>query len=219
MRLHEARVVLFVPGTRPDRIPKALSSGADAVVVDLEDAVAPAHKGEARQHAVEWLTAHPGTVAVRVNGAGTAEHTADVHALAACSALAVVVPKAESVEDLRAVADVLPGTALVPIVETATGLLTAAAVASAPAVVRLAFGSVARGLGFGGKLCIHPRQTGVVNQAFSPSAEELERSRRVVAAADASSEGVLVVDGRRVDRPVVDRARVLLERARTFARG
>jgi citrate lyase subunit beta/citryl-CoA lyase len=59
----------------------------------------------------------------------------------------------------------------------------------------------------------------VVNQAFSPTAEEVEQSLRVVAAADASSDGVLVLDGRMVDRPVVDRARALLERARGFGAG
>ena len=77
----------------------------------------------------------------------------------------------------------------------------------------------ARGLGLTGKLCIHPRQVSVVNEAFSPTADEVEQSRRVVAAADATSDGVLVLDGRMVDRPVVESARVLLERARGFASG
>ena len=275
MHPRHARSVLFVPGTRPDRFAKALSSSADAVILDLEDAVAPDKKAGARQHVVDWLTAHPASAAVRLNGVGTPEHARDVEALAACSSLAVVLPKAEAVEDLQALSEQLPGTALVPLVETATGLLAAAAVAGAPGVVRLAFGSVdlqldlqlddedirttgtafmtarfwlatasraagiappldgvvtaiedddrlrlesrrARGLGFTGKLCIHPRQTSVVNEAFSPNADDVEQSRRVVAAADATPEGVLVVDGRMVDRPVIDRARALLERARGF---
>lgn len=278
VQLASARSVLFVPGTRPDRFGKVLSSGADAVVLDLEDAVAPEHKSDARQHVVDWLTAHPASAAVRVNGPASPEHAADVQALTACSPLAAVLPKAELVEDLRALSERLPDTPLLPLVETAAGLLAAAAVAGAPGVVRLAFGSVdlqldldladedvqssgtpfmtarfwlataskaaglaapldgvvtaiedderlrvesvrARRLGFTGKLCIHPRQISILNQTFSPTAEEIEQSRRVVAAADVSPDGVFVLDGRMVDRPVVDRARVLLQRAHEFASG
>ena len=278
MSLREARSVLFVPGTRPDRFGKALSSGADAVVLDLEDSVAPEHKARARQHVVDWLTAHPASAAVRVNASGTPEHAADLESLRSCALLAVVLPKAHLVEDLRALRERLPDPPVLPLVETAGGLLAAAALAGAPGVVRLAFGSVdlqldldlpdedvlssgtpfmtarfwlaaasraagialpldgvvtamadderlrvesmrARGLGFTGKLCIHPRQIAVVNAAFSPTADEVVQSRRVVAAADATPDGVLVLDGRMVDRPVVDRARALLARAHSFASG
>jgi citrate lyase beta subunit len=69
---------------------------------------------------------------------------------------------------------------------------------------------LARSLGFGGKACIHPRQVPIVERAFTPSADELERARRVVAAyelARARGEGVVRVDGAMVDLPVYERAR------------
>jgi len=73
----------------------------------------------------------------------------------------------------------------------------------------------ARRLGFGGKLCIHPRQVGVVNAAMAPSATEVSRAARVLDAADGSQEAVRV-DGQMVDRPVVERAREVLRRAQLF---
>jgi citrate lyase subunit beta/citryl-CoA lyase len=70
----------------------------------------------------------------------------------------------------------------------------------------------ARRLGFGGKLCIHPSQVAAVNELFSPSADELDWAHRVIAAA--SLQGAVVVDGKLVDKPVLDRARRLLAAAR-----
>lgn len=69
----------------------------------------------------------------------------------------------------------------------------------------------ARRLGFGGKLCIHPRQVAVVNEQFSPSTEELKWAQRVVAVA--SDGGACVIDGKMVDKPVVARATRILFRA------
>jgi citrate lyase subunit beta/citryl-CoA lyase len=71
----------------------------------------------------------------------------------------------------------------------------------------------ARRLGFGGKLCIHPRQVPVVAAVFRPSDDEVQRALRIVEAADTSRSGVVVVDGRMVDRPVVALARNTLLRA------
>ena len=68
----------------------------------------------------------------------------------------------------------------------------------------------ARRLGFGAKLCIHPRQVAAVHAAFAPTADELAWAERVVAAAAASSGGAVAVDGRMVDRPVLLRAQALL---------
>jgi citrate lyase subunit beta/citryl-CoA lyase len=70
----------------------------------------------------------------------------------------------------------------------------------------------ARAFGFGAKLCIHPRQIGVVRDAMQPTPDELAWARRVVAAAE-RSEGAVEVDGRMVDRPVILKARALLDRA------
>lgn len=68
----------------------------------------------------------------------------------------------------------------------------------------------ARRLGFGGKLCIHPRQVAVVHQAFAPDHVEIERARAIVAAADSAAAGAIRLDGKLIDRPVVERARRVL---------
>jgi citrate lyase subunit beta/citryl-CoA lyase len=65
----------------------------------------------------------------------------------------------------------------------------------------------ARSLGFGGKLCIHPRQVGAVNAAFSPSADEIAMARRIVQAYERAQGGAVSVDGRMVDLPVLLKAR------------
>jgi len=69
----------------------------------------------------------------------------------------------------------------------------------------------ARRLGFGGKLCIHPRQVAIVHQAFAPDAAEIARARAIVAAADGAEAGAIRLDGKLIDRPVVERARRVLE--------
>jgi citrate lyase subunit beta/citryl-CoA lyase len=72
----------------------------------------------------------------------------------------------------------------------------------------LAFG---RALGFGAKLCIHPKQVAVIRKALLPTAAEIDWARRVVAAAAAGG-GAVQVDGRMVDRPVLLKARAILDR-------
>lgn len=120
-----ASTFLFVPATRPERIAKALASGAGAVIVDLEDAVAPGEKAAARaalQTAVASLDAgQRARLLVRVNAAGTPWHTDDVAAVAACVAQGLagaMVAKAESAAVLGAMAGALgPRGLLVPLVE------------------------------------------------------------------------------------------------------
>lgn len=70
-----------------------------------------------------------------------------------------------------------------------------------------------RSLGFGGKLCIHPRQVAVVNEAFLPTPGEVEWARKVITANEASGGGVTSVDGKMVDKPVIERARRILAEA------
>lgn len=70
----------------------------------------------------------------------------------------------------------------------------------------------ARNFGFGAKFCIHPRQVGIVNAGFMPNGEEVSWARRVLAAAEQSGDGVFQLDGKMIDRPVLDRARFLLDR-------
>src|SRR5258707_15382198 len=91
---------LFVPGNRPERFAKACDSGAEAVILDLEDAVAPAAKAEARDAVCAWLSSG-GRAYVRINSAGTEWYDRDVVALTGSPGLmGLVVPKAESAESL-----------------------------------------------------------------------------------------------------------------------
>ncbi|MFE3998619.1 HpcH/HpaI aldolase/citrate lyase family protein [Nocardioides sp. YIM B13467] len=138
-----ACIWLFVPGDRPERFAKAAAAGPDIVVVDLEDAVAPARKDAARAHVTDWLPRAGVTVAVRINAAGTTWHDADVAALAALGGPSLVVlPKADSPETVAAILAALPdGSAVVALIETALGVARAIDLARSPGVVRLAFGS------------------------------------------------------------------------------
>jgi citrate lyase subunit beta / citryl-CoA lyase len=140
-RVAAARSFLFVPGHRPDRFAKARDSGADVVVLDLEDAVGVDHKARARDHVRDWLAAGHRAV-VRINAPGTPWFDEDIAAIGELAG-AVMVPKAEDAAVLGAVAALLPtGTGIIPLVETAAGVVDAVAVCGAPSVVRPAFGSV-----------------------------------------------------------------------------
>lgn len=132
---------LFVPGNVPRRFAKAAAAGADAVVIDLEDAVRPEDKDTARAETLRWLS-EGGQAWVRLNAAGTPWCDADVDAVAGASGLlGVLVPKAEDPAALAAVSARL-GTAVVALVETAAGLHRVHDVATTPGVTRLAFGSL-----------------------------------------------------------------------------
>ncbi|USX53946.1 CoA ester lyase [Lentzea sp. HUAS12] len=128
------RSFLFVPGDRPDRFAKALASGADAVILDLEDAVAPEHKTRAREHVRAWLASGNRAI-VRINAAGTPWHRDDVEATRH-SASALMVPKAETPADLDL------GVPTIPLIETAAGVLNAATLCKADTALRPAFGSI-----------------------------------------------------------------------------
>ena len=262
-----ARSYLFVPGTRPDRFPKAAASGADAVIIDLEDAVPPPEKSKARAAVEAWVNpAQP--VVLRINGVETDWFRDDVTCCRMPGIRAVMLPKTESVEHLRRVEELL-GSAIpiLPLIETARGFWNALEIARDRAVQRLIFGSIdfqvdvgipgeqeellyfrsqlvllsrlagiqapvdgintqiddtqqlradalrARRLGFSGKLCIHPKQIPVVNECFTPTADEVAWALRVVEAATAAKGAAVAVDGRMVDRPVVLKAQRILEGA------
>jgi citrate lyase subunit beta/citryl-CoA lyase len=136
--LETARTFLFVPADRPDRFGKAVAAGADVVIIDLEDAVAPENKVHARAGVARWL-AGGRRAAVRINGRTTPWHDDDVAAVS--TATAVVVPKAESAEDVAACHD-NGAVAIIPLIETPRGLLAAGEICRAPGVVRVAFGNV-----------------------------------------------------------------------------
>ncbi|MFY3936976.1 HpcH/HpaI aldolase/citrate lyase family protein [Achromobacter xylosoxidans] len=143
------RTALFVPASRAERIPKALASGADAVIVDLEDAVEHLAKASAREALCDFLGTQPqARVWVRINDASTSWHDDDLKACRGKPAVAgILLPKAESLAQVRHVAQT--GLPVIPILETARGILNAAEVAGTPGVARLAFGSLDYGLDLG----------------------------------------------------------------------
>ena len=264
MRDLQPRSYLFVPGNRPERFAKALASGADAVIVDLEDAVPPEQKDAARASVADWLAAsHP--VVLRINAADTPWFRDDLALCRHAGVAAVMLAKAERAADVVEIGALAP---IVPLIESAAGFDQLRAIAATPNVQRLAFGAIdfqldldmragfdelvffrsqlvlasrianigapidspstaidateeveseaqgARRLGFGAKLCIHPKQVAVVNRSFSPSAAELAWAQRVIAVADASGGAAVALDGTMIDKPVILRAQAILRRAR-----
>lgn len=138
------RSLLFVPGSRPERIAKALAAGADGVCVDLEDAVAPDAKDAARGAVLDELGA-PGRFGVRVNPMETDWGRADADALAAHghAPAFVMLPKAESAAQIDILAAALDGAGdagIVPIIESAEGLKNAWEICAADGVSAVLFG-------------------------------------------------------------------------------
>lgn len=267
------RSYLFVPGDRPERFEKALASIADAVVLDLEDAVAPPAKAAARAAVATLLasTPQPERIVVRINDEATPWFDDDVALLRDAGARAAMLPKAERAASIVRLRAACPGIVVLPLVETARGVLGAEALASADGVQRLVFGTIdyaldmdlqgplattlgldaaaarlamvsracgllppvagvtvalddeaqlradmdrARAHGFAAKLCIHPRQLAPLHALLTPDADELAWARRVLAAAAATGGAAVQLDGRMVDRPVIERARRTVQRAR-----
>ncbi len=139
---------LFVPGNRPERVAKALASGADRVIIDLEDAVPPADKAAARQAVAEVLTQLPtlDALLLRINDAGTPWYADDLALAASHQVPGVMLPKCESADQVAAVLRVMhianPQARVLPLIESARGVLAASAIAAAPGVERLAFGTL-----------------------------------------------------------------------------
>jgi len=140
------RTYLFVPGNRTERFAKALASRADAVVLDLEDAVAPPAKGEARNAIAQWSRqAAEGDrerIVVRINDARSAAFTADLQLLRDAKVSNVMLPKAESAAQVQAVRAAVPDARMLALIESACGVANVQDVASADGVVRLVFGTL-----------------------------------------------------------------------------
>jgi citrate lyase subunit beta / citryl-CoA lyase len=270
------RSVMFTPGDRREMLRKAPSAGADVLVLDLEDAVAPDRKAEAREAVADVLD-DPGfepesEVCVRVNPA----FEDDLAILERARPDALMLPKVASAGDVdrldRAVrgrGDPLPVLALV---ESARGVLEAPAIASYEATDALVFGAedlaadvgatrtregtevlyarervviaasaadceaidtvytdvedreglaeetrFAAGLGYDGKMAIHPAQVAPINGAFTPDPDEVEWAKRVLEArevAEREGRGVFRVDDEMIDAPLIARAERIVERAR-----
>jgi citrate lyase subunit beta/citryl-CoA lyase len=258
------RSYLFVPGNRPERFAKALASGADAVILDLEDAVPPDQKDAARAAVAGWLDASR-SVVLRINAVDTPWFADDRALCRRAGVAAVMLAKTERAQDIAAIGAFA---SIVPLIESAAGFDHLRAIASAPGVQRLAFGAIdfqldmamqadfddlvffrsqlvlasrlaslappidspstaiddassveseaqrARRLGFGAKLCIHPKQVAPVNRSFSPSAADRAWARRVIEAAAASGGAAVALDGRMIDKPVILRAQTILRQVR-----
>lgn len=138
-----AATLLFVPGDRPERFEKAAAAGPDLVIVDLEDAVAPSNKEQAREQAAGWLRSASQPAGVRINAVDTPWHRADLDALAARGMpCLVMLPKADAPGVVADVLAALPGgSAVIALVETARGVARAERLATAHGVVRLALGT------------------------------------------------------------------------------
>ncbi|MFD3839186.1 HpcH/HpaI aldolase/citrate lyase family protein [Streptomyces sp. NPDC058642] len=265
---------LYVPGDRPPVVAKALTAGADVVVIDLEDAVAPNRKAYARDATAELL-AEPQSqpVHVRVNALDGPLAAADLEALAALPGLAGLrLPKVTSPEQItRIAAHTAPAAAgalaLYALLETALGVERAYEIATAhPSLRGIALGETdlradlgvrddpgldwsrsrvivaaraaslppppqsvhpdirdleglaascahGRTLGFLGRAAIHPRQLPVIEQAYLPTAWEIEQAETIMKAAAVERGAQALPDGRFIDAAVVATARRTLSLA------
>ncbi|HEY4980919.1 MAG TPA: CoA ester lyase [Pseudolabrys sp.] len=283
------RSLLFVPADGGTKLDKAMASGADAVIIDLEDSIAPERKERARAAALSFLkdataqTARP-RILVRINGLDTGMTDADLEAIVPGKPDAIVFPKAEggsSVVHLdakltarEAIAGLPEGgiKILAQAVESAAGLFLAGTFRDAsPRLIGLTWGPedlsaelgaeanrdtagqltepyrLARSMclygaaaaklpaietvyvdfrnseglrrdtqdarrdGFTGRLAIHPAQVPVINEVFTPSPEQIEKAKAVVAAFAAQpGAGTIGIDGKMFDRPHLIRAQRLL---------
>jgi citrate lyase subunit beta / citryl-CoA lyase len=278
MTVRPRRSVLYMPASNPRALEKARELPADGLILDLEDAVAPEAKLQAREAVVTALRKGFGDreVLVRINGLDTRWWVEDIDAAASARPDAVLVPKVSSPRQLQDLAARLvdmgtdPRVRVWAMMETPLAMLNVRDIAAAAldsetrlagfvmgtndlakdTRARLVAGRApmlpwlmnclaaaraygldildgvyndigdaegfaaecaqARDLGFDGKTLIHPRQIDPCNQAFSPTAEEVEAARKIIAAFDLpdnENKGVLQVDGRMIERLHADMAR------------
>lgn len=273
--LRPFRSVLYIPASKERALEKAREIAADAIIFDLEDAVAPEEKAQARVTLARFLTEvdyGPRYRIVRINGFDTVWGREDALCFGAhAGADAVLVPKVNGPGDLDAVAGVVAGKPLWAMMETAAGMLNAAAIAGHGRLEGMVMGTndlakelgararadrlplqaglglcllaarahgrvivdgvynafrddaglrvecaQGRDMGFDGKTLIHPLQVEITNEAFAPSAEEVELAKRQIAAfnaAQAQGQGVAVLDGRIVENLHVVTAQAVLAKA------
>ncbi len=142
-----ARSLLFVPGNRPDRFDKAVNTGADLVVIDLEDAVGPDDKDKAREEAITYLLVnkHP-NVGLRINAQGTKEYERDIKALRGSKPDLpfVMLPKVDHLSDMQSLSDAVPKEcgAIAPVMESGAAMINAGHIFSHPRLKLALFGGV-----------------------------------------------------------------------------
>lgn len=139
-----AAAALYVPATRPDRFGKAAASGADVVIIDLEDSVPPAHKAPARSAAIDYLSSQPLSTptVVRINSHGTPWYEADISAIGQVidRLTGIRLPKVEHPDDVRRITDTLGPVPVDVIVESARGVENLFAIAGTAGVASIALG-------------------------------------------------------------------------------
>ncbi len=261
------RSFIFMPGVSPDMFPKALATGADIVCIDLEDAIAPQHKEEARTKTMKLFETPQSKDGVermiRINCLRTTDGMADVQAAVAnpLPPPALMLPKVASPDEVKALDELLTEqempTRLHVIIETAPGLEAAYDIAqSSSRIDAMFFGGVdmaaelraankwetllyarsrvvhaaagagvdvidvpyldlddmegmareaqlAADLGFTGKGSIHPKQIAPLNEIFSPSEAAVAHARRVIAAFEEGDSGLVVLDNKLIEKPVL----------------
>jgi citrate lyase subunit beta / citryl-CoA lyase len=276
------RSLLYVPVVSERFVAKAHERGADAIILELEDAVAPSEKTRARglvPDAAALVGRGGADVLVRINRPWRLA-VPDLEAAIGPDVRGVVLPKVDSAEHVRALAEIAASvederdlpvghTVFFARVEGPKGLLNAAEIAAAhPRVVAIGLGSSdytiaagmeaggqgnalasflvvnaakaagveplgltgaivgfsdldafrrsaedSRAMGLRGAPCVHPSQVPILNEVFSPTAQELERARRIVEEYEralAAGEGAITVDGEFVDVPFYEQAKRLL---------
>lgn len=270
--LGRVRSLLFAPAVRPDFLAKLPERGADAVVVDCEDATPANAKADGRSNAraiaPDLAVRVPTTV--RINPPASEWFVDDVRDGLVPELAAVVVPKVESVAGMDRVAAALdaaglPELGVIAGIETALGVADARPLLAHPRVVGAYFGAEdfvadmggvrtasnhevsyarqavalagrlagvpvldqvvtdfrdderferetadARAIGYAGKLCIHPAQVEIANRGFTPSPDEVDRARRLIAAyeeANAAGLAAIEFEGQMVDEPLATQAR------------
>jgi citrate lyase subunit beta/citryl-CoA lyase len=266
---------LFVPADSEKKIARALDCGADAIIFDLEDSVAPAEKARARDMVKGLTASERSQLWVRVNPLTSEWHKDDLEVLGNSAVHGIVLPKSESGADVETLAH---RTGSIPIhaivTETAASLFGLLSYRGQNALAAMSWGAedlsadlgasskydedgalsftyrMARSLclagakaagaqaidtvftdfrdepglilealaaareGFDGKLAIHPAQVAPINEAFTPTAEELAHAQAVVDAFAAQPDaGVLSLDGRMIDRPHLLQAQRVLSRS------
>jgi citrate lyase subunit beta/citryl-CoA lyase len=277
------RSVLYMPASNAKALEKAKSIPCDAVIFDLEDAVAPDAKPAARDQAAGAVRSGAygsRELTIRCNGLGTPWGADDIAAAGTAKPAAVVIPKVNSTAELDTVAAALDGagatdTMIWAMVETPTAIFDVRAIAAHPRVAVLVMGTndlakeigaplvagranlapylatavlAAREagkvildgvyndiadadgfaaecrqgveMGFDGKTLIHPSQVDPANAAWSPTPDEVEFSRRVIAAfeeAEGEGRGVITVDGKMIEHLHVADARRALAVADAIA--
>ncbi|MBT3627593.1 MAG: CoA ester lyase [Rhodospirillaceae bacterium] len=261
------RSLIFTPGNRPDMFPKALKTGADIVTVDLEDAIAPQHKDEARDKTLALFANLPETgdieCMVRVNTIRSADGLKDLSAIIAADTppAAIMLPKVKSAEEIELLDELLIDSCqnirFHVIIETNDGLDRCYDIAkSSQRIDSLLFGAVdmaaelrvepvweplfrarsqlvhaaagagldlidvpfldledmaglkeeaerSAALGFTGKGAIHPKQIATLNEAFSPTDAQIDYARRVIQAFEEGDSGLVLVDNKLIEKPVL----------------